>query len=81
MILFSLRCGQGHEFEEWFANGADYEARAAAHQIACPECADTDVGKAIMAPRIGKSKPAAEPPPCAQGGGCGGGSCAFADDF
>ncbi|CAO3407932.1 DUF1178 family protein [Azospirillum largimobile] len=54
MILFALRCSADHRFEAWFRNGAAYDEQAAAHQIACPICGDTIVGKAPMAPRIAK---------------------------
>ena len=54
MILFALRCSADHQFEAWFRNGAAYDEQAAAHQIACPICGDTVVGKAPMAPRIAK---------------------------
>ncbi|CAO3448685.1 DUF1178 family protein [Azospirillum largimobile] len=54
MILFALRCSADHRFEAWFRNGATYDEQAAAHQIACPICGDTVVGKAPMAPRIAK---------------------------
>ncbi|AWU94732.1 DUF1178 family protein [Azospirillum ramasamyi] len=54
MILFALRCSADHRFEAWFRNGAAYDEQAAAHQIACPICGDTVVGKAPMAPRIAK---------------------------
>ncbi|MBY0430768.1 MAG: DUF1178 family protein [Rhodospirillales bacterium] len=77
MIVFSLRCGQGHVFDEWFSNSGEYESRKDAKELCCPECGDRDVAKAIMAPRIGKS---AQPdaPSCVTGGGCGGpAGCAF----
>lgn len=80
MIVFTLRCGEGHEFEEWFGSGADYEARKAAATLACPQCGDQRVEKAIMAPNVasgGRGKEAPPPLPCGQGG-CGGGACAFA---
>ena len=55
MILFELKCGHGHLFEAWFNNGEGYEKQAAAGAISCPLCGDTDVTKAIMAPRIRRS--------------------------
>src|SRR5262249_22029249 len=61
MILYSLRCGADHEFEAWFRNGATYETQAKAGKIACPQCGDTAVEKAPMAPRLAKSRP--EPSP------------------
>lgn len=54
MILFTLRCARGHGFEGWFRDGAGFEAQREAGAIACPECGDTKVEKAVMAPRLGK---------------------------
>jgi hypothetical protein len=56
MILFDLKCGEGHVFEAWFRNSGAYDAQAAAGEIACPVCGDIRIGKAPMAPRIGKSR-------------------------
>jgi hypothetical protein len=56
MIRFSLRCASGHEFEAWFRNGEGYDAQQAAGEITCPECGDAHVEKALMAPRIGRSR-------------------------
>ena len=56
MILFELKCTSDHRFEVWFRDGAAYEAQAAAGDIACPQCGDTRVGKAPMAPRIAKGR-------------------------
>jgi hypothetical protein len=56
MILFDLKCGEGHVFEAWFRNSGAYEAQAAASEIACPICGDIRIAKAPMAPRIGKSR-------------------------
>jgi hypothetical protein len=56
MILFDLKCGEGHVFEAWFRNSGAYDAQAAAHEIACPICGDSRIAKAPMAPRIGKSR-------------------------
>jgi hypothetical protein len=55
MILFELRCANGHHFEGWFKDNATYDAQSAAGEIACPMCGDTNVGKAIMAPRLNKA--------------------------
>ena len=38
MILFTLRCAHGHEFEGWFRDGDGFEAQQKAGEIACPEC-------------------------------------------
>jgi len=56
MILFTLRCAHGHEFEGWFRDGDGFEAQQKAGEIACPECTDTTVEKAVMAPGLGPSR-------------------------
>ena len=56
MILFTLRCAHGHEFEGWFRGGDGFEAQQKAREIACPECGDTSVEKAVMAPRLARSR-------------------------
>ena len=61
MIRFSLRCASGHEFEAWFRSGDGYEAQQQVGEIACPECGDTHVEKALMAPSIGRSREAGPP--------------------
>ena len=61
MIRFTLRCASGHEFEGWFRNGDGYEAQQKAGEIACPECGDNHVEKALMAPSIGRSREARPP--------------------
>jgi hypothetical protein len=55
MILFTLRCARGHQFEGWFRDGDGFEAQQKAGEISCPECGQTKVEKAVMAPRLGKS--------------------------
>lgn len=61
MILYTLRCSAGHEFEAWFRNAGTYDAQAKAGEVVCPECGDTGIEKAPMAPRVAKSS--AEPSP------------------
>ncbi len=57
MILFELRCSQGHAFEAWFRDGATYDQQAAAGAISCAICGDSKVGKALMAPAVGRRAP------------------------
>ncbi len=52
MILYQLRCGNGHEFEAWFRDSITYDSQAKGGDVACPFCSDTRVGKAVMAPNI-----------------------------
>jgi hypothetical protein len=56
MILFALRCAHGHEFEGWFRDGDGFEAQQNSGEIACPHCGDTTVEKAVMAPRLGRTR-------------------------
>lgn len=74
MILYTLRCAHDHHFEQWFDNSTDYETKKAAGALACPQCGDTGVQKAIMAPNVAKA--AAAPAPACTPMGCGG--CQFA---
>jgi hypothetical protein len=55
MILYDLRCSQGHQFEAWFKDSGTYDKQAKRGDIECPVCSDTAVEKAIMAPRLSSS--------------------------
>jgi hypothetical protein len=53
MIVFDLHCRPaGHVFEAWFGSSGDYESQAARGLVQCPICNSSEVGKAVMAPRI-----------------------------
>jgi hypothetical protein len=52
MIVFDLACSHGHRFEAWFNSSEGYVGQRASGLIVCPLCGDTDVDKAIMAPRL-----------------------------
>jgi hypothetical protein len=54
MILFTVRCACGHQFEGWFRDGDGFGAQQKAGEISCPECGETKVEKAVMAPRLSK---------------------------
>jgi hypothetical protein len=56
MILFALRCAADHEFEGWFRDGAAFDRQSAGGKISCPQCGDTAVIKAPMAPRVARSR-------------------------
>ncbi len=60
MIVFDLKCGDGHVFEAWFRDGAAYEAQASAGEIVCPACGDTAIAKAPMAPNVARGAPTPE---------------------
>ena len=61
MILFELRCSQGHAFEAWFRDGATYDKQAAAGAISCAICGDSSVTKALMAPAVATGGPRVDP--------------------
>jgi hypothetical protein len=56
MIRYALVCDHGHTFESWFADSSAYDKQVKRKLIACPQCASTEVDKAIMAPRLSSSK-------------------------
>lgn len=56
MILYDLRCHEGHVFEAWFKDSAAYDKQAAASRIDCPHCGSTQVEKAPMAPNLARSR-------------------------
>lgn len=75
MIVFDLHCAHGHTFEQWFASRSDYDQKHAAQDLACPECGDRQLTKALSAPRINGG--AAAPAPVGPCGlpACGTGMC------
>lgn len=52
MIRYNLKCAKEHEFDSWFSSSEDFDKLKKSGMIACSICGDTDVQKAIMAPRI-----------------------------
>ena len=60
MIVFTLRCTSGYEFEAWFRDGQAFEAQREGGEITCPHCGDTAVEKAVMAPRLSRSRETAQ---------------------
>jgi hypothetical protein len=56
VIRYALRCGCGHGFDAWFANGAAYDALAAQGLVTCPACGTNAVEKAPMAPAIARRR-------------------------
>jgi hypothetical protein len=66
MKVLNLQCGQGHEFEGWFASEDDYQSQQQRGLVSCPLCADTRILKLPTAPRLNLSG-AREQPPAQQG--------------
>lgn len=73
MIVYDLRCGNGHVFEEWFTSAAEYEDKAAAAGLQCPECSDGTVSRAITAARV-NALPSTSVGPCGRQA-CDWGAC------
>jgi hypothetical protein len=66
MILYRLRCAEGHEFESWFKDSKSYERQEKKSLIGCAVCGDARIERAPMAPRLGKGskkKDSETPPP------------------
>ena len=56
MIVYQLRCSNGHEFEAWFRDSGTYDKQAKDGDVARPQCGDVHVCKALMAPNISPSR-------------------------
>jgi hypothetical protein len=54
MIVYELRCANGHNFEAWFRDSATFDSQAKRGEVECPSCSDTIIEKAPMAPRLSK---------------------------
>lgn len=57
MIVYDLRCPEGHQFETWFRDSAAYEAQVEAGDVMCPTCGSGKVEKALMAPNLARGEP------------------------
>jgi len=56
MIRYNLVCAKGHEFESWFAGSTAYDKQAKRGLVECPVCGSTKVEKALMTPRLTRSR-------------------------
>ncbi len=56
MIRFSLHCDQGHDFEGWFRDNADFDRQSGMKLVACPVCNSQTVQKSLMAPAVSTSR-------------------------
>jgi hypothetical protein len=55
LILYTLHCAEGHEFQSWFRDSAAYDAQIEQGLVVCPHCHSARVSKSIMAPSILRS--------------------------
>jgi hypothetical protein len=63
MIKYTLVCRKRHEFESWFANSDAYDKQVKRSLVTCPVCGTTKVEKALMTPRLVRTKKRALPVP------------------
>jgi hypothetical protein len=63
MILYQLQCEKEHRFEAWFRDSEAFDKQSKRKLLACPECGSAKITKALMAPRIGKSRDGNQPKP------------------
>ncbi len=56
MIVYSLRCKNGHEFEGWFRDSASFDTQSCDGSLSCPTCNSRRVEKAIMAPSLAANR-------------------------
>ena len=74
MIHYQLQCAGGHAFDGWFKDSATFDKQAKRGLVECPECGDTAVERALMAPAVPRKgnalpapvNPAPEPAPHVQ---------------
>jgi hypothetical protein len=52
VIVYNLRCKNGHEFEGWFRDSSAYDSQHDDGHLSCPTCNSRKVEKAIMSPAL-----------------------------
>ena len=61
MIVYDLKCSQGHSFEGWFENLADLKRQLGKGLVACPICGDSAVAQVPSSFAIGRAKDSNQP--------------------
>ncbi len=56
MIVYTLKCHNGHAFEGWFASSAAFDDQAGTDKLVCPLCHSHRIEKAPMAPAVAGTK-------------------------
>jgi hypothetical protein len=56
MIVFDLKCKNGHVFEGWFASNEDFDLKSKEKSIRCPICNDTEIKKLLSPVAINKNR-------------------------
>lgn len=52
MIVYDVRCDEGHGFEGWFADAEAFATQRDGGLIPCPYCGSKSVERALSVPRI-----------------------------
>ena len=65
MIVFDLNCSNGHGFEGWFKDKAEFAGQRRRKLVVCPVCGDTAIERGLSAPNVnrGQSRGASGPAP------------------
>ena len=56
MIVYDLKCREGHQFEAWFRDSGAYGAQVDSGDVLCPVCGCRNVQKALMAPNLSRGE-------------------------
>ena len=57
MILYNLKCTNGHNFNSWFASAETFDKLSRLGQLSCEVCGCSEIKKDLMSPRLqSKSK-------------------------
>ena len=60
MIKYTLRCECEVEFDGWFPSIQEFDRQKKKGLLQCPMCDSTNVEKAIMAPKVKRTKTSAK---------------------
>ena len=52
MILYNLKCTNGHNFDSWFASAETFDKLNKLKQLACAICGCSEIQKDLMAPSV-----------------------------
>lgn len=57
MIVFDLRCGEGHRFEGWFGSSGDFASQRDQRLLSCPSCGSAQIDRVPSAARVNLGAP------------------------
>jgi hypothetical protein len=61
MIVFDLRCSDGHRFEGWFSSSGDFDSQKKRGLLSCPACGTAAVERTPSATRFNTGAEAPKP--------------------